>query len=70
MDRFADPTVDLRTFQDRAGHETGFGIGFTMPIGGSLRSAVADQASAEASAASVAARIFSSTNRTSQSAGR
>jgi len=56
MDRFADPTVDLRTFQDRAGHETGFGIGFTMPIGGSLRSAVADQASAEASAASVAAR--------------
>lgn len=56
LDRFADPTVDLRTFQDRAGHETGFGIGFTMPIGGSLRSAVADQASAEAAAAAVAAR--------------
>lgn len=56
LDRFADPTVDLRTFQDRAGHETGFGIGFTMPIGGSLRGAVADQASAEASAAAVAAR--------------
>jgi outer membrane protein TolC len=55
MDRFADPTLDLRTFQERAGHETGFGIGFTMPIGGALRSAVADQAAAEATAASVAA---------------
>jgi outer membrane protein TolC len=55
LDRFADPTVDLRTFQERSGHETGFGIGFIMPIGGALRSAAADQAAAEASAASVAA---------------
>ncbi len=55
MDRFADPTLDLRTFQERSGHETGFGIGFTMPIGGALRSAVADQAAAEAAAASIAA---------------
>jgi cobalt-zinc-cadmium efflux system outer membrane protein len=56
MDRFADPTLDLRTFQERSGHETGFGIGFSMPIGGALRSATADQASAEASAAAVSAR--------------
>jgi outer membrane protein TolC len=55
LDRFADPTLDLRTFQERSGHETGFGIGFIMPIGGALRSAAADQAAAEASAASVAA---------------
>lgn len=55
MDRFADPILDLRTFQERAGHETGFGIGFSMPIGGALRSATADQAAAEAAAASVAA---------------
>ncbi len=56
MDRFADPTLDLRTFQERSGHETGFGVGFSMPIGGALRSATADQAFAEASAAAIAAR--------------
>lgn len=55
MDRFADPTLDLRTFQERSGHETGFGVGFSIPIGGALRQATADQASAEAAAASVAA---------------
>lgn len=56
LDRFADPTFELRTFQERAGHETGFGVGFSMPIGGALRSAAADQAAAEATAASVTAR--------------
>jgi len=56
LDRFADPTLELRTFQDRSGHETGFGLGFSMPIGGALRSAHADQAAAQASAASIAAR--------------
>ncbi len=55
LDRFADPTFDLRTFQERSGHETGFGIGFSVPIGGALRSATADQTAAEAAAASVAA---------------
>jgi outer membrane protein TolC len=55
LDRFADPTLDLRTFQERSGHETGFGIGFSMPIGGALRSAAADQTAAEAAAAYVAA---------------
>lgn len=55
LDRFADPTLDLRTFQERSGHETGFGIGFSMPIGGALRSATSDQTAAEAAAASVAA---------------
>jgi outer membrane protein TolC len=54
LDRFADPTFDLRTFQERSGHETGFGIGFSVPIGGALRSAAADQSAAEAAAASVA----------------
>jgi cobalt-zinc-cadmium efflux system outer membrane protein len=56
MDRFADPTLELRTFQERSGHETGFGFGFSMPLGGALRSAAADQAAAEASAAGIAAR--------------
>jgi outer membrane protein TolC len=55
MDRFADPTLDLRTFQERSGHETGFGVGVSIPLGGALRQANADQASAEAAAASVAA---------------
>jgi outer membrane protein TolC len=55
MDQFADPTLDLRTFQERSGHETGIGIGFSIPIGGALRQASADQASAEAAAASVTA---------------
>ncbi|MBN9588061.1 MAG: hypothetical protein BGN85_00050 [Alphaproteobacteria bacterium 64-11] len=55
MDQFADPTVDLRTFQDMGGHETGFGVGFSIPLGGALRQAGADQASAEAAAASVTA---------------
>lgn len=55
LDRFADPTFDLRTFQERSGHETGFGIGFSVPIGGALRSAAADQTAAEAAAASVTA---------------
>ncbi len=56
LDRFADPTLELRTFQERSGHETGFGFGFSIPLGGALRSAQADQASAEASAAAIAAR--------------
>ena len=55
LDRFADPTLDLRTFQERGGHETGIGIGFSIPIGGAMRTATADQASAEAAAAMVAA---------------
>jgi len=56
MDRFADPMLELRTFQERSGHETGIGFGFSMPIGGALRSATADRAAAEASAAGIAAR--------------
>lgn len=56
MDRFADPTFELRTFQERSGHDTGFGIGFSMPIGGAQRSATAQQAAAEASAAAISAR--------------
>lgn len=55
MDQFADPTLDLRTFSDMGGHETGFGLGFSIPLGGALRQASADQAGAEATAASVTA---------------
>ena len=55
LDRFADPTLDLRTFQERGGQETGIGIGFSIPIGGALRQANSDQLGAEAVAASVAA---------------
>jgi cobalt-zinc-cadmium efflux system outer membrane protein len=56
MDRFADPTFELRTFQERSGHDTGFGIGFSMPIGGAQRSAAAQQAAAESTAAAIYAR--------------
>ncbi len=55
LDQLADPTLDLRTFSDMGGHETGFGVGFSIPLGGALRQASADQASAEAAAASVSA---------------
>lgn len=51
-DRAPDPTIGLRAFSERDGEETGLGITFSIPIGGSAREAVA----AEQSALAIAAR--------------
>lgn len=50
-ERTGDPTFGLRVFSDRGGMEKGGGIVFSMPFGGGFRSAQADKASAQASAA-------------------
>ncbi|WAT19179.1 TolC family protein [Aurantiacibacter sp. MUD11] len=57
LDRVADPSVGIRVFSERGGAETGAGLVFSMPFGGSRRGAVADQAAAEASAAIADARM-------------
>ncbi len=50
-DKIADPSVGVRLFSERGGDERGAGVLFSMPFGGGHRSALADQARAEASAA-------------------
>lgn len=50
-DRMADPTVGLRLFSEFGGLERGAGVVISMPLGGGHRRAVADEASAGASAA-------------------
>ena len=50
-DRIADPSLGVRLFSERGGDERGAGVLFSMPFGGGHRSALADQAEAEASAA-------------------
>ncbi|MBT0667494.1 TolC family protein [Novosphingobium profundi] len=50
-DRLADPSVGVRLFSERGGDERGAGLLFSMPLGGGHRSALADQAEAEAGAA-------------------
>ncbi len=57
MDRVADPSVGIRVFSERGGAETGAGLVFSMPFGGSRRGAQADQAAAEASAAMAEAQM-------------
>lgn len=54
-DRFADPTIGVRAFSERGGMETGLGLIATIPLGGSHRSAVADRAASEATAAAAEA---------------
>lgn len=49
--RFADPTVGLRTFSEFNGIERGAGVFVSIPLGGGHRRAVANEASAGASAA-------------------
>ncbi|PZN95838.1 MAG: transporter [Alphaproteobacteria bacterium] len=51
LDRFADPSIGVRAFSERSGAETGLGIVASMPIGGGYRHAVADQATADRTAA-------------------
>lgn len=48
---FPDPTIGVRTFNERGGEETGVGVFVSTPFGGARRSAAADQQSALASAA-------------------
>ena len=50
-DRMADPTVGLRLFSEFGGLERGAGVVISMPLGGGHRRAVANEASAGASAA-------------------
>jgi outer membrane protein TolC len=50
-DRIADPTFGVRLFSERSGMERGAGLVASIPLGGSYRRAVGDQASAEANAA-------------------
>jgi len=50
-DKVADPSVGLRVFSEKGGMERGAGVLFSMPLGGGYRSALADKAGAQASAA-------------------
>jgi outer membrane protein TolC len=51
LDRLPDPTLGLRTFNERGGEETGFGLTLSVPLGVARRSATADRQTAEAAAA-------------------
>ncbi|WP_226018835.1 TolC family protein [Novosphingobium sp. FKTRR1] len=50
-ERTADPSVGLRVFSEKGGIERGGGLVFSLPLGGGYRSALAERASAQASAA-------------------
>lgn len=56
-DRLADPSVGLRVFSERGGAERGAGVVFSVPLGGSHRKALADEAGAGASAARAEERL-------------
>jgi len=56
-DRIADPTVGLRLFSEFGGLERGAGVIVSMPLGGGHRRAVANEASAGASAARADAQL-------------
>ncbi len=49
-DRTPDPQLGLRVFSERDGDETGFGVTFSIPIGGGAREAIAHEQQAAASA--------------------
>ncbi|TIX49235.1 TolC family protein [Alteraurantiacibacter aquimixticola] len=57
MDRIADPSFGVRLFSERSGAERGAGLVFSIPLGGRHRGALADQAAAEAGAASADAAL-------------
>jgi len=56
-DRVADPTVGLRLFSEFGGIERGAGVIVSMPLGGGHRKALANEASAGASAAEADAQL-------------
>ena len=51
LNRIADPTLGGRVFTEQGGNEKGVGVQLSIPLGGRYRAAVADQSSAEATAA-------------------
>jgi len=51
QDRLPDPTIGVRTFNERGGDETGVGVFVSIPFSGPRRSAAADRQAAEASMA-------------------
>ncbi len=57
LDRMADPSIGVRLFSERGGAERGAGLVFSIPFGGSHRAALADQAAAQASAATAEASL-------------
>ena len=56
LDRVPDPTVGVRTFNERGGSETGVGVFVSIPFSGPRRTALADRQIASASAALVRLR--------------
>ncbi len=56
-DKMADPSFGLRLFSERGGIERGAGLVFSIPLGGGHRSALADQAAAQAGAAESEAQL-------------
>ena len=50
-DRLPDPTLGIRTFNERGGIERGVSVSLSIPLGGSLRQATAQRAAADAHAA-------------------
>jgi outer membrane protein, heavy metal efflux system len=58
LDRLPDPTLGLRSFQERGGQEKGVGVYLSVPFGGRHRRGLADEASSQARAAAFdAARV-------------
>ncbi|WP_296594933.1 TolC family protein [Phenylobacterium sp.] len=63
LDRVADPSLGIRTFNERGGDETGVGIFVSIPFGGPRRSAIADRQVAAASGAEARYRMMERTIR-------
>ncbi|TCP31004.1 TolC family protein [Sphingomonas sp. BK235] len=51
LDRLPDPTLGLRSFQERSGQEKGMGVFISLPFGGSHRRGLAEEAASTALAA-------------------
>ena len=56
-EKLADPSLGIRMFSERGGAERGAGVVFSIPLGGGHRSALADQAAADAGAAQAEASL-------------
>lgn len=56
-DRIADPSIGLRALSERNGAERGAGLTLSIPLGGGYRSALADQATLDASASRAEASL-------------
>lgn len=56
-DKMADPSLGVRVLSERNGAERGAGLTLSIPLGGGYRSAIADQATLDASAAQAEASL-------------